>query len=260
MDKVCSLANAVTQIAPGSTVGIGGLTLYRRPVALVREMVRAGIGDLTLLGVTLGYESDILVGAGLVRSVRTSYFGLETFGLAPMFTQAATEARIVIVEETEASLVFGLRATMARVGFMPSRAWAQTDLPKVRTDVRTVKDPYSGEEYTAFPAIAPDVAIIHAREADAQGNASLGGNLAIDRELSMTSATVIVTAERLVETLSGEANVLGQRVTSVVELPGGAQPTSCYPDYPLDAGELLRYAEACRGGRFDAYLKAWLDS
>ncbi len=260
VDKRCSLEQAVAEIAPGSLVGIGGLTLYRRPVAAVREIARAGIGNLTLLGLTLGFEADLLVGAGLARRVRTSYFGLEAFGLAPMFTQAAGDGNLEVVEETEASIVFGLRAAMARVGFMPSRAWAETDLPRVRKDVRTVEDPYTGDVYTAFPAIAPDVAIVHAREADALGNAVLGGNLAVDRELSTASPTVIVTAEKVVETLSAEADILGQMVTFVVPLPRGAQPTSCYPDYPLDAAELLRYVEACRDGKFRQYLKAWLET
>jgi len=118
--------------------------------------------NLTLLSFTAGLESDILVGASMVATIRTCYFGLEAFGLAPNFTAAASQGTLNIIEESEASLAFGLRASLAGVGFMPSHAWQGTDLPKLRPDVKTVMDPYSGEMLTAFPAIGCDVAVIHA--------------------------------------------------------------------------------------------------
>jgi len=260
MDKTCSLAQAIRAIAPGSLLAIGGLMLHRRPMAAVREIIRARIGDLTLLGATLGLDADLLVGAGLARRVRTCYFGLEAFGLAPMFTRAASAGTLEIVEETETSIACGLRATLARVGFVASPAWLGTDFLRVRPDVRTVADPYTGETCVAFPAIAPDAALIHALEADPLGDAILGGNLAVDWELSLAARTVIVTAERIVPRLSAEADLLGQRVTHVVAAPNGAAPTSCHPLYPLDAQAILAYVEACASDRFQEYLSAWLQT
>jgi glutaconate CoA-transferase, subunit A len=249
---------AVGLVHCGCTLGLGGMTLYRRPVAFVRALLRTDSKDLTLLALTCGYESDLLVGAGRVRQVRTCYFGLEGFGLAPMFTQRATAREIRVIEETEASLGYGLRATLAGVGFMPSMAWLGTDLPRVRPDVKTVRDPYSGREYTAFPAIAVDVAVIHAPMADRMGNARLGGNLALDRELALAAEQVIVTAERIVDRLPGPADLAGIRVTGVVEVAQGAWPTSCYPDYGLDGDELLDFLEQCATGQFGAYLERLL--
>jgi glutaconate CoA-transferase subunit A len=254
MNKVLSLDQAVSCVRSGCTLGLGGMTLYRRPVAFVRALLRTDVTDLTLLALTCGYESDLLVGAGRVRRLRTCYFGLEGFGLAPMFTQRATAGEVEIVEETEASLAFGLRATQARVGFMPSLAWIGTDLPKVRPDVKTVTDPYSGQEYTAFPALHVDVAVIHALEADWLGNARMIGNRCLDEELAAVADQVIVTAERIVEELSGPLELPGYPVAGVVEAPRGAWPTSCYPKYGLDGDELLDYIDACSAGEFDAYL------
>ena len=254
MNKVSSLDQAARSVRSGCTLGLGGMTLYRRPVAFVRALLRTDVTDLTLLALTCGYESDLLVGAGRVRRLRTCYFGLEGFGLAPMFTQRATAGEVEIVEETEASLAFGLRARLAGVGFMPSLAWLGTDLPKVRPDVKTVADPYSGQEYTAFPALKVDVAVIHALEADRLGNARLIGNLCLDRELASVADQVIVTAERVVEELPGPLELPGYPVTAVVEAPHGAWPTSCYPDYGLDGDELLDFVDACSAGEFDAYL------
>jgi glutaconate CoA-transferase subunit A len=172
-----------------------------------------------------------------------------------MFTRLATAGKIAVIEETEASIAFGLRAALAGVGFMPGQGWRETDLLRVRPDVKLVDDPYSDRSYVAFPAIHPEVAVIHARAADRAGNALLGGNLAVDWELSLAARKTIVTAERLVEELEGQADILGLYVNAIVEAPRGAHPTSCYPDYPLASEKILNYVEACVAGRFEEYLK-----
>jgi glutaconate CoA-transferase subunit A len=259
MTKVISLAEAAALVEDGSTLALGGLTLYRRPVAWVLALLRRPTPprNLTLLSFTSSYESDLLVGAGLVARVRTCYFGLEAFGLAPMFTQAGNMGEIEIMEETEASLAFGLRATLADVGFMPARGWLGTDLPRLRPDVKTIRDPYSGEELAAFPAIRPDVAVLHALQADPEGNARLNRNLGVDQELAMAARSVIITAEEIVAHLD-TADVVAPLVAAVAAAPGGARPTSCHPLYAMDGHEILDYLDACGREAFDEYLQARL--
>lgn len=259
LDKRTSLSEAVHLIRDGDVLALGGMTLYRRPMAFVRELLRreAPPRNLTLLCFTASIESDLLVGAGLVSRVRSCYFGLEAFGLAPMFTKLATAGQIQIVEETEASLSFGLRATLAGVSFMPGQGWIGTDLPRVRPDVKLIDDPYGSEQYVAFPAINCDVAVIHALCADWDGNAQIGGNMAIDCELGLASQQVIVTAEKVVERLDGPVDVTSLRVNAVVHAPEGAWPTSCHPFYAVDGWELMRYSESCPDG-FAGYLESFL--
>lgn len=258
--KLISLEQAADIVQPGSMLALGGMTLYRRPVAFVRCLIKhyqqSGKPDnLTLLAFTAGYESDLLVGAGLVSHVRTCYFGLEIFGLAPMFTSKANNGEIEIIEETEASISMGLRAQMASVGFMPGLGWIGTDLLRLRPDVRTIIDPYNGETLVAFPAIRPDVAVIHALTADYDGNALIGDNKGVDIELSLTSKIVIVTAEEVVPELS-KADLVAPTIHAVVLVPGGALPTSCHPLYPLEAGTILEYAEQVSDQQsFDEYLQ-----
>src|SRR3972149_1466500 len=175
-DKVISLAEAAALVRNGDTLALGGMTLYRRPVAFVRELLQTDVRDLTLLGFTASYESDLLVGAGRVSAIRTCYFGLEAFGLAPMFTQWATTGDVRVIEESEGSLAFGLRATIAGLGFMPGPGWIGTDMLKVRPDVKVIDDPYTGRPVAAFPAVTCDVAVIHAPIADRAGNARLSGD------------------------------------------------------------------------------------
>jgi glutaconate CoA-transferase, subunit A len=258
-----SLPQAAALIQDSQTLALGGMTLYRRPVAFVRELLRRKdtAKDLTLVCFTAGFESDLLVGAGCVGTVRSCYFGLETFGFAPMFTEAAHKGTIHILEETEASLAMGIRAGMSGVGFMPSRAWIGTDLPRLRPDVKTIIDPYSGEELMAFPAIHCDVAVLHGLEGDHAGNIKLNNNVGVDAELVYLADMVIVTVERKVDRIEKSADSLvipSPGATYLIHVPRGAWPTSCYPDYPLAGGELIRYIDACNAGEFDQYLKDFL--
>jgi glutaconate CoA-transferase subunit A len=254
VNKRVSLDEALELIdEEGCTLALGGVTLYRRPMAFALALLASHIQSskphsLTLLSFTAGIESDILVGAGMISKIHTCYFGLEAFGLAPHYTTAATKGEIQIVEETEASLAYGIRATLSGVGFMPSHAWQGTELFNLRPDVKTIQDPYTGEEITAFPAVHCDVAVIHALEADQQGNARIGDNWGVDRELSLASEHVIITAERISPKLS-KADIIGPAVDAVVEAPRGAWPTSCHPLYPLDSEMILKYTE--RAGQED---------
>jgi glutaconate CoA-transferase subunit A len=245
--KQISIDAAAELVQSGSMLALGGMTLYRRPVAFVRALIKryqqtAIPADLTLLAFTAGYESDLLVGAGLVSHVRSCYFGLEIFGFAPMFTALANIGQLDVIEETETSIAMGLRAQMASVGFMPGLGWIGTDLPRLRPDVHTIIDPYSGEELIAFPAIHPDVAVIHALIADYDGNALIGDNKGVDIELCLAAKTVIITAEELVPELD-KADLVAPCVKVVVHAPKGAVPTSCHPLYPLDTKTILEYAE-----------------
>jgi glutaconate CoA-transferase subunit A len=262
-NKLVSIEEAAKLVPAGCTLALGGMTLYRRPMAFVRALLKRyrSTGEpssLTLLVFTGGPESDLLVGARMVRQVRSCYFGLEIFGLAPMFTYYANRGEIEIIEETEASLAFGLRAFLAGVGFMPGRAWLGTDLPGLRPDVRTVVDPYSGETLIAFPPIHPDVTVIHALRADVQGNAQIGDNKAVDEELLMASDTVIITAEEIVPELK-RADLVAPLVHAVVLAPKGAAPTSCHPLYPMDGEALMDYTEQVSDPiSYEAYVERWL--
>lgn len=259
MTKILPLSELPTLLSPNDTLGLGGMTLYRRPVEFVRQLLRLAAAapqpySLTLLAFTAGYESDLLVGAGLVKRVRSCYFGLEAFGLAPMFTQAANLGDVEVVEETEASLAFGLRASLADVGFMAGRGWIGTDMLKLRPDVKTIVDPYNGETLVAFPAIGCDVAVIHALRADREGNAVIGDNKGVDIELALVSKCTIITAEEVVDKLD-KADIPAPAVRAVAHAPRGALPTSCHPLYPMHGGEILNYIEACNSERFDEYWR-----
>ncbi|MDH7479210.1 MAG: CoA-transferase, partial [Syntrophomonadaceae bacterium] len=108
--KRYSLEEAASIVKNGDVVGIGGSTFYRRPMAVIRELVRRRVRNLTLVVLTVGLETDLLVGAGCVEHIRSSYFGSESLGLAPQVRSRAENGDILITQETEITLAKGLRA------------------------------------------------------------------------------------------------------------------------------------------------------
>lgn len=250
VDKRTSLREALAPVRDGHRVALGGMTLYRRPIAAALELVAAGRRNLELVTLTGGLETDLLIGAGCVCRLRSCYTGLELVGFAPHFTRGVQEGTLDLVEETEYTLSFALQAAAMHVPFLPMRGdLARTDLLRVRPDLRTFACPLTGTTLVAVPALRVDVAILHATAADRFGNCNLQGQLALDPHLPTVADVTIVTAERIVESdelmaMSRGVQLAGVFVSHVVDAPGGSLPTSCYPHHRLDVTAVLDYADA----------------
>lgn len=263
-DKVVALEEAMKLVVHGDTVAFGGMTLYRRPMAAVRQIVRQSARDLTLLSLMGSIEADLLIGAGCISRVRSGYLGMEFLGAAPNFRRFAEQGKGQVQEETELTIIGGLRAELMEVPFLPIQGLLETDILTVRKDLKEVTCPYTGQRLIAVPAIRPDVAIIHAQAADRSGNACLDGELSIDKELSKAARKVIITTERLVETEDlarspGQVHIVSFLVDAVVWSPFGAHPTSCYPYYTYDLPHLQEYLRAAASEEgFKTYLERYV--
>jgi glutaconate CoA-transferase, subunit A len=250
MDKRCALRDAIELVANGSVIALGGMTLYRRPVAAARALAQAGRRNLTVVAFTAGIETDLLIGAGAVRRLRSCYVGLEFAGFAPNFTQAVASQQIEIVEETEYTLTYAVQAAAMQVPFLPMRdSLCATDIVAVRPDLKRFVCPVTGTPLLAVPALFVDVAFIHALAADRFGNACLPGQLALDPFLPAIAKATVLTCERIVETdelaqLPGGMRLPGIGVTHIVVAPRGSAPCSCTPDYDLDVSAVLDYVDA----------------
>ena len=249
VDRRAGLGEALAAVRDGHRVAFGGMTLYRRPVAAALALAAAGRAGLELVSLTGGLETDLLIGAGCVRRVRSCYIGLEVVGFAPHFTRGVQQGTLEIVEETEYTLSYAVQAATMRVPFLPMRGdLARTDLLRVRPDLKTFTCPLTGTSLIAVPALHCDVAIVHATAADRHGNCHLKGQLALDPHFVTAADVTIVTTERIVETAElramGGVQLSGVFVTHVVEAPGGSLPTSCVPHHRLDVAAVLDYADA----------------
>lgn len=261
MDKRTDMQTATALVKDGDRVALGGMTLYRRPVAAALALAARQTRDLEVICFTGGIETDLLIGAGCVNTLRSCYAGLEIVGFAPHYTRAAQNGSITLVEETEYTLSYALQAALMRVPFLPMLgALARTDILQARPDLKQFKCPITAEYLIAVPALAVDVAIIHVTAADSAGNCNLQGQLALDPYLPSVAKLTIVTAEQIVDTdelmeMRGGVQIPGMFVNHVVPARGGSLPTSCFPLHKLDLSGILDYSDACRSS--DAWQQ-WL--
>ncbi|MBD3256341.1 MAG: hypothetical protein GF383_14685 [Candidatus Lokiarchaeota archaeon] len=260
--KLMSLSEAVdAYVQNGDIVGIGGLSFWRKPVSLCREIIRQGKKNLTLCTFVGGIEIDMLVGAGCVSEIKASFVGMEVFGMAPNYRKAIESGKIKVSEETEATIALGLKASYLKSPFMPLKGIIGTDFPKIRKDIKQFEDPLgSGTQLMAVPKIDLDVAILHVPYADENGNGNIAGAVWLDDDLAKTAKKTIITCERIVELediihLKGKAQLPMQTTSAVVKVPFGAHPTSCYDKYTFDPKHIQKYLKM----NFDDYKKEYID-
>ncbi|HTW15331.1 MAG TPA: CoA-transferase [Nocardioides sp.] len=251
-DKTLSLEDLPHHIESGMTVGIGGWGSRRKPMALVRQLLRSDVTDLTL--VTLGGpEVGLLCAAGKVRKIIYGFVSLDSIPLDPHFQAARESASIESAEYDEGMFVAALRAGASRLSFLPSRAGLESDVLTMNPDLKTVASPYDDDVYVAVPGVRMDVSLIHMNRGDVHGNGQyLGPDPYFDDLFSRASERTIMSVEKIVETseLSDhpfQTMVINRMyVSGVVETPRGAHFTSCVPDYDRDEKFQKHYATAAR--------------
>jgi glutaconate CoA-transferase subunit A len=251
MTKLRSLEDAAALVPNGATIALGGLSLNGAPMAFVRELVRQGSKDLTVVSVVAGMPIDWLVAGGCVRRVVSGLVSLEGFGLAPNHRAAVQRGDVIMDEYSEHTLICRLQAATYRLPFVSTRAGLGTDMVGLHPDTTRVEsDPVTGEQYVACTPLAIDIAIVHVNEADVEGNARLDPKLVwMDAELTKAAAMTIVTAERIVPNSTfrdnpGATTYPRFAVDVVSRAPWGAYPTSCSPEYGYDSAFIEAYAAA----------------
>nr|WP_236260020.1 CoA-transferase [Streptomyces hygroscopicus] len=242
---------AVGRIRSGMTVGIGGWGSRRKPMALVRALLRSDVTDLTVVSFG-GPDVGLLAAAGKIRRLVAAFATLDSIPLEPHFRVARERGGIELTELDEAMMMWGLTAAVHRLPFLPVRAGLGSDVMTVNPGLRTVRSPYEdGEELVAVPALRLDVALVHLNRADARGNGQcLGPDPYFDDLFCEAAAEAYLSCERVVATAEfaagGPRTLLVRRhaVTGVIEAPGGAHFTSCAPDYGRDEAFQTAYAKA----------------
>jgi glutaconate CoA-transferase subunit A len=248
--------DVVAELRSGMTIGIGGWGSRRKPMSLVRAILRSELTDLTIVSYG-GPDVGLLCAAGKVKRVVYGFVSLDSIPLEPHFQAARQSGSIQVTEYDEGMFQLGLYAAACRIPFLPTRSGLASDVMRVNPELRTVVSPYAdGEELVAVPAIPLDAALVHLNRADAAGNAQyLGPDLYFD-DLFCTAATkAYVSCEKIVPTedlaAAGLATLRISRwmVDGVVEAPNGAHFTSCEPDYGRDEAFQAEYVRAARDGQ-----------
>ncbi|MGE5135528.1 MAG: CoA transferase subunit A [Gemmatimonadota bacterium] len=238
------------ELRSGMTIGIGGWGSRRKPMALVRAILRTDVRDLTVVSYG-GPDVGLLIAGGHVRRVVTGFVSLDSIPLEPHFRLARQRGAVELTEVDEGMLYWGLLAAAHRLPFLPIRAGLGSDVLRVNPDLRTIRSPYAdGEELVAMPALRLDVALVHLNRADAAGNGQyLGPDPYFDDLYCLAAERAFMSCERIVPTASlldsgPPQSLLINRamVHGVAETPDGAHFTSCVPDYDRDEAFQAHYA------------------
>jgi glutaconate CoA-transferase subunit A len=243
MDKRMTAADAVSELRDGMTLGIGGWGSRRKPMALVREILRSPLRDLTVVTYG-GPDAGLLCKYGKVKRLVYGFVSLDSIALEPHFRQARQAGSFRASELDEGML-------------------------RINPELRTVRSPYDdAEELVAMPALELDAAIIHMNRADARGNGQfLGPDLYFDDLFCLAAKRRFMSCERIIPTedfqKEGPLHTLRinrSMVDGVIEAPNGAHFTECPPDYGRDESFQREYAATAKDPQaWEAFKIRYLD-
>ena len=237
-------------VGDGDTVFFGGFG-HAIPFAAGHELIRQERNDLTLCRSGADILFDQLIAAGCVSKVIVGWIGNPGIGLAHSFSRALASNEVEIEEWTNFSLVLRLHAAALGVPFLPTRVLRPGDAADAAGLVERIEDPFTGESLAAVPALAPDVAVVHAQRADHEGNVQMWGVIGDSVEGALASRRVIATVAEIVDrdTVTRDPNrtvLPGYRVDAVCHVPWGAHPSYVQDHYRRDDAFYLDYDRLSR--------------
>ena len=266
MSKVASMRQAIAEfVHDGDVVVVEGFT-HLICFAAAHEIIRQRRRDLTLCRLTPDVVYDQMIAAGCASKLVFSWAGNPGAGSLHAFRRAV-ESRpptLAIEEYSHFGMVARFSAGAARLPFWPLRDYLGTDLPAANPRIRSVTCPYTGEALATVPALNPDVTIVHAQRADADGNAQVWGLLGVQKEAAFASKRVIVVVEELVDSsvIRADPNrtiIPGMIVNAVVVEPWGAHPSYAQGYYDRDNAFYVAWEDISRDpARLQRYLDEWV--
>ena len=268
--KVTSMHDAVAEIVrDGDTVAIEGFT-HLIGFSAGHEIVRQRKRDLVLARMTPDVIYDQMIAGGVARKLIFSWLGNPGVGGLNAIRRRIEPAGLVgerpleIEEYSHFGMVARYTAGATNLPFMPLRSYFETDLPKANPLIRPIKSPYSDEVVYAVPPLNPDVSIIHAQRADANGNTQIWGLLGCQKEAAFAAERVIIVVEELVDesVIRADPNrtgIPGLIVDAVVVEPYGAHPSYVQGGYDRDNRFYLEWDPISRDeDKVQAWLREWV--
>ena len=256
------MAEAVGRFVPdGAAVAMGLALEPAIPFAAGHEMIRQGRRDLTLIGPISDSLFDQLIGAGCVATICAAWVGNVSEGLGHCYRRAVERGEprpLEVRDHSNFSISLALWAAAWGAPYLPTTTLLGSDIPTTNPDLAIV------DGAVHVRPVRPDVTILHAQRADAQGRAHLWGPLGISEEAGLAARRVIVCCEELVPDeviLSDPNRVLlpETKVVAVVQEPGGAHPAPLQGWWRRDHEAYRAYAQRSRTSEgFRDWLQEWV--
>jgi len=245
----------------GDTVALEGFT-HLIPFAAAHEIIRQEKRDLALVRMTPDLVYDQMIGMGTASKLIFSWGGNPGVGSLHRFRDAVENgwpAPLEIDEHSHAGMANRYVAGASNLPFAVLRGYVGTDLPEVTSTIKSIECPFTGEELMAVPALRPEVAIIHAQQADRRGNVAIWGITGIQKEAALSARRVIVTVEEVVEEFEPRPFQIvlpSVAIDAVAVEPEGARPS--YADGYYDRDNVF-YEAWDPIGRDRERFAAWME-
>lgn len=257
--KLMSEHEAVERfVADGSSLVCSFSSFTRGPSSLLREVIRQRRKNLRLITIFTLLDSVMLYAGGCLKSAQGEHYpfgvrddiGVEVgfLGLGKTISKAVASGKLALEEWTNGTLAWRLRAGAMNISSIQTKSLLVTDTIYY-SGAKEASCPITGEKYAMLPALHPDVAIIHAHQADELGNARIFGPDPISKNAAMASLYTVISAEEIISTDDirsnpGLATIWGATVDAVVHAPFGAYPGGVQGMYELDNEHVAEFMQA----------------
>ena len=268
-NKVKTVTEVVQSIPDGAHVALGGFAINRCNIVVSHELIRQEKKNLTLSQGVVGLDTDLLVGAGLVKRCIMGGGSLDRFG--PVHCINRARERQPGWSHDYSSLTISLKYLAGAMGlsFMPTKCLLASEVLErleefAPEDVKLMTCPFTGEEYLLLRALTPDISFVHVQVADREGNSQISGARWENEEQAKAAKRLVVVAEELVPTEYIQRNpertiIQGHRVEAVIHQQFGAYPTACFEYYDFDADHLRLYvSQAKKAETFTEYVDKYI--
>lgn len=284
IDKFMTSEEAVGRyVKDGDQIALGGFTISRNPMTIVREIIRQKRKELYLVVHSHGQAMELLIGAGCVHRLELAYGGLARFAPTGIrFKKAVKEKTIEIEDYTNYQMTLRFMAGAMGLPFIASESGLETDVVKLsgfpsesrgqgkvpRQKLKVIENPLCPENgnVVVLPPLTPDVTLLHAQYAGEDGTIRINGLTFADIEQAKAASRVIVSCEEIITTdeirKDPDQNSLPHfLVDAIVLAPFGAHPTACYMRYDYDPSHLKMFSKlASNDDLFQKYLDEWVYS
>jgi glutaconate CoA-transferase subunit A len=236
-EKVVALEDIASFVRDGDSVGIGGSTMSRTPMALIWALIRARRKKLTCCRSITSSDGDLLFGSGVSEHIITSWFSQGIlWGVSKVMRHYVETGKACFEEWSHLAVGMRFRAGAMGVPFMPIRPMLGSDILRERPEAKEIDCPFTNEKLLLVPALNPDVALIHVQRCDAYGNAQIDGLQFMDIDLAMAANKVLLSTERIVSNeqirrTPDQTKIPFFAVDAIVEVPYGSAPHECYGVY-----------------------------
>ena len=264
IDKRMTEAEAVSRfVHDGDYIGTELYGTVRCPQSLVNEIIRQGKKELRVAGQGV-YELDLLLGAGLVKSLDHTYIGMEVYGISHCLRREVESGRVErCVEWSNAAIAWRFKAAAMGVPFIPTRSMLGTDT-LAYSAAKVIEDPFGSGPVALLPALILDVGLIHVHRADKHGNAQIDGISGFAFELARASKNLLISTEEIIPTEEirrrpDRTIIPYYLVDAVIEAPFGSHPGEMCYLYERDEPQIKSWVEASRDPETtQAYLQKFI--